>query len=172
MIIGFVSNAPLALGSGTVENCTSVTINTNAYCKSYANMKTATCPLPTLSTIDYHNGTVVNDNRGAYYQCYFNVSGEVFQVNIGYYNATIFSTIPNGWLTYVGQNITDLAKVLGGVGALFVSFITPIGFNIFGYGIDDIGGLGLAFIITLYSVNYAFIAAMLYKIFSPFSGVG
>lgn len=170
--MGFVSLAPTALGSGTVENCTSVTINTNIYCKSYANMKTATCPLPTLSTIDYHNGTVVNDNRGAYYQCYFNISGEVFQVNIGYYNSTIFSTIPNGWLTYVGQTITDLADVLFGVGSLFVAFISPLGFNIFGYGIGDLAGIGLAFVITLYALSYAFITAMIYKIFSPFVGSG
>ena len=144
------------------------------------------CPLPiyngvaTLTSIDgfalnytiAYNNTV--DSNGTFFRCsldllsnpHFNASAEIKE-----YGYTLFSAIPIGWLGYVADSLTVLWQRIYAFFTLVSFFVTPTNFNILGYTIADLAGIALMIVIGIYGLCYLFIGAMLYKLFSPFSGV-
>lgn len=168
-ILGFISSAG-AIGTVSSTNCKST--STDIYCENYKKNVIISCPMPTQNVIDYNNGTQIFSAGGAYYECGFNISGEYFAVYPRAYNATAFSTIPTGWLLYTGDTLTTLFQKANALGGIILNFISPLGFNILGYGIADITGIALVLIIGIYALIYLFIGAMMWKILSPFAGAG
>lgn len=76
-----------------------------------------------------------------------------------------------GALFYVNDYVSEILVNKAGAFFTIVFFIlSPANFNILGYTINDIGGVALMFIISIYALCYIAIAAMLYKMLSPFAG--
>lgn len=145
------------------------------------------CPLPiyngiaTLNSIDgyvlnytiSYNNTVTSD--GTFFRCsldllsnpHFNASGEIKE-----YGYTLFSAIPIGWLGYVSDSLSVLWQRIYAFFTLVGFFVLPTNFNILGYTISDLTGIALMIVVALYGMCYLFIGGMVYKLFSPFSGVG
>lgn len=134
------------------------------------------CPIPLYNTHDYLNNTYTYNNGGMYYQCFWDDLSVPESIHITMiaksYNATAFGGVPTGWLDYVGDSIATFFIKVGAVGNLLSYFLTPIGFNILGYGFDDIGLTAQLFVIVVYVFMYFSIGAMAYKIISPFAGGG
>lgn len=98
-------------------------------------------------------------DNGTKYTCEFDpLSGPsgatTFYADYKNYEQTCFSVIPCGWFTYLLDTLTMIADKFGAFFALLVYFLTPINFNIMGYDINDVGGLGLAFLIGTYIFFY------------------
>lgn len=76
-----------------------------------------------------------------------------------------------GVFFFVGDYISELFanKVLA-VFTLIGFVLSPANFNFLGYTLDDIVGVPLMFVISIYVFSYIFIGAMLYKIITPFAG--
>lgn len=87
------------------------------------------------------------------------------------YQATTLG-FPSGWFFYAGDYIGASFQRINNMLILIGFFVLPTGFNIFGYGIEDLPLLALIFVISIYGLCYVFIGAMMYKIISPFAGVG
>lgn len=166
-ILGFVSNSSEASQNNIADQ-----------------MFLMNCPLPiydgvaTLNsiegfalnyTVSYGNGTV---NDGTRFEC--NASNGLFGANtvIIPYGETLFDFIPYGFLGYLSDSITTLFQRVQAMFTLVSYFVTPSNFNILGYTLADLGGFALLIIVILYAVCYIFIGIMLYKVISPFSGVG
>jgi len=78
-----------------------------------------------------------------------------------------------GIFFYVNDYIGELLFNKGGAVATIIGFIlTPANFNILGFTLANISGVALMFVIGLYALCYICIGAMVYKILSPFAGVG
>lgn len=129
-----------------------------------------TCPFPT------HNGQdqLIFDgelafgvnithssapDNGTKYTCEFDpLSGEngatTFYADYKNYDETCFSVIPCGWFTYALDFLTMIADKFGAFFSLLVYFLTPVNFEIMGYDINDVTGLGLAFLIGTYVFFY------------------
>lgn len=141
------------------------------------------CPLPiydgvaTLNSIEgfalnytvtYGNGTT---NTGTMFECSIQ-DGNLFNANtiIKEYGATLFDFIPYGWLGFVADFLTGVFQQLQALFTLISYFVTPTGFNIAGFTIDDLSGQALLLIILIYGFCYTVIGTMLYKVLSPFGG--
>lgn len=166
--MGLISNT--ATATGGIVNCTNADLD-DVYCKNYYATLILGCHMPTISTIDYLNGTVINDPRGAKYTCGLNAFGTFTSVEPQAYNATLFDVIPFGWYYFIGDSIADLFFKATALATVIVGFLSPVGFNILGYGIEDVGAFVATFIILIYSLCYIAIGGMLWKVISPFTGV-
>lgn len=165
-IMGFISNTVSGIGGTTF--CTSNDLD-DVYCKNLLATLILGCPLPTISTINYLNGTIVDDVRGAKYTCGLNPIGEFTSVEPQQYNATLYNVIPYGWYYFVGDTITDIFFKATALATLIVGFLSPLNFNIFGYGINDIGAVAVTIIVVIYAISYLAIGAFLWKTISPFT---
>jgi hypothetical protein len=152
------------------------------------------CPLPiydgvaTLVSIDgfalnytvvYGSGAVdgggsAQNFNGTFFECQLDLlSTPHFNANtiIKEYGATtLFGTVPYGWLGYVADFFTSVFQSLQAVFTLISFFVTPSGFNIAGFTIDDLSGQALLIVIMIYGFCYVTIGIMLYKVLSPFGG--
>jgi|SRR6185436_4491673 len=149
------------------------------------------CPLPTYdatATIDPVHpyigfqlnytltyGTGGSNATGSYFKCYIDLtSNPEYQINIQDkdYGATLFGFIPYGWLGYIADFLTTLWQRAVAVLTMIGYVVSPTGFNIFGYTISDLVGLVLMLVVLVYIICYIFIGILVYKIISPFAGLG
>jgi hypothetical protein len=76
-----------------------------------------------------------------------------------------------GVFFFIGDYISELfANKLAAIFTLIAYVLTPANLSFLGFGIDDITGVALMFVISIYVFAYIFIGAMLYKIITPFAG--
>src|SRR6185503_20100134 len=161
-IVGIVSGAGAIYPSGGAS-CTSE--SDDAYCKNFRPINQLSCHAPLYDgwdqslSLDSNDVDIVHNGNGTYYECGFNISGQYTARYTRDYHATAFSAIPTGWLNYVGDTITQFFFNAGAVIILIANFLTPLNFNILGYGIADISGIGAVVIIGLYAMAYLFIGA-------------
>lgn len=136
------------------------------------------CPMPSSSGLWNSTGTLMYTNGTYNYEAVnINVNtltcSEVHTLDgFDYFYGS--PTLPfAGFGFFIGDWISELiANKLSALFTIIFYILTPANFNILGYTIDDITGFGLMFVITLYAFCYISIGAMIYKIVSPFSGVG
>ena len=134
-----------------------------------------TCHLPVQNAIDhlyfdsqgnfigYENFTYPNNGNGfgTYYECtsagsQVNSPNELITVIKGY-NQTVVN-FPSGWFVYLSDTMTVLSGKASAVVNIILFILTPINLHVLGYGITDIGGVGLMFVIGLYTFAYVGIA--------------
>ena len=146
------------------------------------------CPMPifngiaTLNSIDGYavnytisyptlNGT---STEGTKFICTIDSITQNFSAStsIEPYGATLFDFIPFGWLGYLADVLTAMFQSVQAVFTLIAFFMTPTNFNILGFTLADLSGIPLFSIIALYALCYVSIGVMLYKMLSPFAGVG
>lgn len=174
MILGFVSNS-----------------SEDSILKVQQQMFMMNCPLPIYNgiandtnivgynvnyTIIYHDD-IKTDFYGTYFKCTIDPLSAPPQIGatgtVRQYGATTFwGTLPYGWLGYVADFLTASFQKITAFFTLISYFVSPTGFDILGYGLSDLSGLGLFLVIGIYAFCYICIGAMIYKIVSPFSGVG
>ena len=126
------------------------------------------------STNPYMNNVTFGGN-GTVFRCYVDTlsSGTGYTVtmsNKDYQEVTL--GFPSGWFKFAGDFIGQLFKRITELFIMIGFFVTPSNFNILGYTLDDISGLILLFVISLYAICYIAIAVLIYKVISPFSGAG
>ena len=171
MILGFVSN----------QNPTALT-------QIGARFNELTCPLPLYDGVDqpFSNSTYNNQfgfgnitygtGYGTQYKCLYDPlsapPGTSIQTAIWQYNATSFASFPSGWFVFASHTIQIITQKISATFQLILYFLTPINFNILGFSLSDLGTIATMFIITLYIFCYVMIGILIYKIVSPFSGVG
>lgn len=149
MVMAFVSN------SGTESTA-------NIQDQIYLN----NCPMPIydgVATITDVNDfgvtyTLVNgngtSNEGTYFECSVTAHLNGANTIIKEYGATLFSTIPYGWLGYIADYITSGFQHLQAFFTMVVYLLTPVNIDVFGYTISDINGLALVFVIGIYIFAY------------------
>lgn len=162
----------------TIGDSTCTSADTDLYCKNFRPITQLSCHAPifngwdTSTSLDSNNNDIVHfsNGTGTYFECGFNISGQFTARYMRDYQATSFGFIPTGWLNYVGDTLTQVFYNIGAILTLILNFLTPVGFEILGYGIEDIGGLGASIVIALYAMCYLFIGLLIYKALSPFGG--
>lgn len=136
------------------------------------------CPMPSQTGLWNSSGVI--QYSGATYN-YPSVSNQTLTLTCtevhtldGFDYAYGSPTIPfAGFPFFLGDWISELfANKVVAVFTLIVYVLSPANFNFLGYTIDDITGIALMFVISLYVFSYIAIGVMLYKIISPFAGVG
>lgn len=136
------------------------------------------CPMPSNTGLWNNTGTLVFANATYNYPNVGNKTltltcTEVHTLNDFDYAYGSPTLAFAGFGFYIGDWISELlANKLTAFFTILFYILTPANFNILGYTLADIGGIALMFIITIYAVCYIAIGAMVYKIISPFSGVG
>lgn len=123
--------------------------------------------------ITYGNGT---DNQGSFFICFNANEGlelpiaESVSIVIKDYGATAFDFIPYGWLGYVADWFSSAFQKGGAFFTLVSYIVTPANFNVLGFTLEDLGGIGLLFVVFLYALCYISVGAWVYKTISPFGG--
>lgn len=123
-------------------------------------------------TVTYGNTT---EGDGTFFDCYLDPITGAFSATITYKpygTASFFDVIPIGWLGYVADFLTNIFERVQSMLVLISMFVSPTGFNILGITIDDLSGYALMLLISIYALCYISIGSMIYKVLSPFSGVG
>lgn len=110
------------------------------------------------------------DKVGTKFEC--TTPNNLFQVTTTtrQYGATLFSAIPYGWVGYIADWLSLQLSKMQAMFTLLAYFITPSNFNILGFTLNNIGGMGLVIIIALYVFAYLPIMIFAYKTLSPFVG--
>jgi hypothetical protein len=107
------------------------------------------------------NGT----DYGTKYSCELDVTSPTFATTFyadyKNYRETCFNVIPCGQFTFIGDTINNGMNKFGAFMNILTLFLTPINFNILGFGINDIGGTGLAIVIAVYAFIYIGIGAFI-----------
>lgn len=149
------------------------------------------CPFPiyngeaTVNSIDGYtvNYTVSKSNliknnfNGTRFDCTIDPLSGPPQIGVStailqYGASTFWGTIPYGWIGYLSDTLGNLLDRMQAMFTIVGFFITPSNFNILGYTLGDLSGMALFVIVAVYAMCYIFIGIMIYKIVSPFSGVG
>jgi hypothetical protein len=125
------------------------------------------CPMPiyagiaTLTDIDDFSVTYTveysaTNNTGTYFECSIDsITGQPSaNTVIKQYGATLFDTIPYGWLGYVADYISAGFARLQAYVTIIVFAVTPVNFDIMGYTIDDLSGVALVVVIGIYIFCY------------------
>jgi len=177
-VLGFVSNqnatnqnaiqvqflklsCPLPIREGTVVNGT-LTFNGN----------TLTYELTHGHDINGNPTSVEKDQVGSYFRC-----GEdnafTADVTTKQYSA-VDNTFgfPIGWFGYTSDTITAIIQKVVALFTIMSSYLTPVDFNILGFTLADLGPVATMAVISIYIFCYIMIALLIYKVISPFSGVG
>jgi hypothetical protein len=95
---------------------------------------------------------------------------QVQMTNKNYTETTL--GFPTGWFIYAGDFIGASFQRANNLFQLIGLFISPTGFNILGYGLNDLSGIALMFVIAIYAFCYIAIGLLMYKALSPFAGAG
>ena len=129
-----------------------------------------------LGTNDANNpylNNVTFGNLGTVFRCHIAplTPGLAAQINTSNkdYQATTLG-FPSGWFSFAGDFIGALFQRINQFFTLIGYFVLPTGFDIMGYGIGELSGYAIMFVVGIYALCYIFIGAMLYKIISPFAG--
>jgi len=93
---------------------------------------------------------------------------EVIMSNKDYQVTTL--GFPSGWFIYAGDFIGSSFQRLTQVFTLISYFVTPTNFNILGFTLEDLSGIALMMVVSLYALCYIAIGVLVYKILSPFAG--
>jgi len=138
------------------------------------------CPFPLWEGIDHltidgelafgmnitHSSTPNNpdpeNDLGTAYRCEFDptIDETSFYTSTYTFGATCFSVIPCGWFSFASETLTKVAEKITAFFTLLAFFLTPINFNILGFTLADIGGVGLMLVIAIY--GFAYIGIVLY----------
>lgn len=111
-----------------------------------------------------HNLTNGTD-YGTFYKCEFdplsgpNGATTFYAFYENYQDTTLWGTVPIGWFAYLQDWLTNTTDKIIAFFTLIAFFLTPINFNIVGYSIDDISGIGLMLVIAIYGFAYIGIGA-------------
>lgn len=134
------------------------------------------CPMPSQTGLWNSSGVI--QYTGATYN-YPNVGNmtltltctEIHTTNgVDYYYGAPGVAI--GVFFFIGDYVSELfANKVAAVFTLIAYVLSPANFNFLGYGIEDITGIVLMFVITLYVFSYIAIGIFLYKVISPFAGM-
>jgi len=141
------------------------------------NMLNGTAGLDITYNVDIDGNATSNEQEivGTFYKCDADFSSNPpttsIQTTIKQYKAVCFSVIPCGWFGYIGDYISILAEKITAFFTLVSYILTPINFNILGFTIADIGGVGLMLVIGLYIFCYIGIGVFIYKTALPTGGV-
>lgn len=121
-------------------------------------------------TIAYSNSTT--DFEGTFFVCTIDSITGNFQASavIKEYDATLFDFIPIGWFGYVADWLSNGLQKVQAFFTLLTFVLLPVNFDVFGFTLADLSGLGLIAIIALYAFCYIWIGAWIYKTVSPFAG--
>ena len=95
---------------------------------------------------------------------------QVIMTNKNYQEVTL--GFPSGAFIYLGDFLGSSFQAINNLLQLIGLFIAPTGFNILGFGLEDLSGIALMFVIGIYAYCYIGIGILLYKVVSPFSGAG
>ena len=149
----FLMNCPMPIYNGDVSNLDILGFSVNY-------------------TVTYYSS--LSDFNGTFFQCSLDSITGAFTVSAisKPYDATLFSVIPIGWYGYLADFLVTMFARLEAMFILIGFFVLPTGFNILGITIDDLSGYALMLVISIYGLSYIAIGAMIYKIVSPFAGVG
>lgn len=117
----------------------------------------------TFNVTRYDSLTAFN---GTFFECSIDGITGAFTVSASSeeYDATLFSVIPIGYFGFLADYITSLFDRIVHFFTLIAFFVTPLGFNILGYSIDDLSGAGLFFVIAIYALCYIGVFAFIYTI--------
>lgn len=135
-----------------------------------------TCPMPQTSGLWNDTGTITYS--GATYN-YPSVSNQTLTLTCTelhtansqdyYYGCPLTCA---GLFVFMGDYVASLGDKTGAFFTILYFILTPANFNILGFTLADLSGIPLMVIIAIYALCYIAIGAMVYKILSPFSGVG
>lgn len=105
------------------------------------------------------SGDPEND-LGTAYRCEFDatIDTTTFYTSTYTFGKTCFSVIPCGWFSFASETLTKVAEKITAFFTFGLFFLTPLNFNILGFGIEDIGGIGLSVVIAIYGFAYIGIA--------------
>lgn len=116
---------------------------------------------------DINGNTTSNteDMVGTFFDCYPDpVTGApTISTIIKQYSANCYSVIPCGWFGFASDYMTVLGQKATALSIIVLYFVTPINFNILGYDISDIGGVGLIFVSFFYAFAYLGIGLFLWN---------
>jgi hypothetical protein len=127
-------------------------------------------------TITQTNYSGTSSFNGTYFDCYDANAGisdtpaPTVTAVIKEYGATAFDTIPFGWLGYLADYLTHGFQQGQALVTLLFYFATPANFSVLGFDLNDLSGIPLFIIISLYVFAYVPIALFAYKSISPFVG--
>jgi len=127
-------------------------------------------------TVDYGASTqdFQNTFNGTYFLCTFDPlsapPGLGASTIIKAYGDTLFGFIPVGWLGYVSDWLTHGFQQLQALTTIIFFFVTPSNFDIMGFTIDDLDGIALIIMVTIYVFCYIPVVIFIYKAISPFVG--
>ena len=135
-------------------------------------------PIDGFTVIYTMNYSIAHVNKVSVFECFDSNAGlplpRAPTVNLIVYEPTesFFTAFDNAfaWIGYIYNLFTALFQKATALLTLVGYIVTPINFNILGYGISDISGTGLLFIIFLYAFCYISIGVWLYKVIMPFGG--
>ena len=147
------------------------------------------CPLPLNSAtanVSLNGSAIVVTNitrdssSGDYHVTTFNCydANEGFSPSAPSVSTTVYTTANNwfgittGYLFYLSEIISDIVQKIIAMFTIMASFLTPVNFTILGYTLADLGAVATMAVITIYIFCYLMIAIMIYKVISPFTGVG
>lgn len=127
-------------------------------------------------TVVYHND-IKTDFNGTAFECTYDPLSAPPHIgantHIRQYGATTFwGTLPYGWLGYLSDSLGTFVNRTQALFTLISFYVTPSNFNILGMTLSNIPTIASLFIILIYAFCYITIGIMLYKVVSPFSGVG
>jgi hypothetical protein len=79
---------------------------------------------------------------------------------------------PVGFFYYFADSMGSFFQRINQFFVLVGLFISPTSFDLLGYTISDLTAFALILVVVAYAIAYIAISAMIYKIVSPFAGVG
>lgn len=106
--------------------------------------------------INGNDTSVLADQVGSFIECTQDPITGNLQMNVAIkeYNASCFSAFPCGFFGYVNDLLGQILVKIVAFFTFLGFFLTPINFNILGYTIADISGVGLMIVIGLYGFAY------------------
>lgn len=170
ILIGFVSNLnPSSSGIISVQNAR------------------LACPMPDSAGVHGSgydsSGTSILIHRNGTYN-YPNVGNKTLTLKVNgiicsnvhtldtvdYFYGTGAGVAGAGMVFFVGDYFSELIDKVGALLTLFLLYVTPLNFHIFGFGIGDISAMGQMAVYSLYGFCYIGIGGMIYKLIDPFAG--
>lgn len=122
-------------------------------------------------TLNYTTG---NENTVVVFDCNVDPITGNFGVDLVVYDPDegFFALFDNAfaWVGYLHATFTSAFQKIQAFFTLVSFVVTPTNFNILGFTINDLGGVGLFVVVGLYVMCYVGIGIFLYKNLNPFGG--
>lgn len=126
-------------------------------------------------TVDYGASTqgYSSSFNGTFFECTFDPlsapPGLGANTKIKEYGYTTLG-IPVGWFGYIGDWFSHGFSQLQALTTLISYFLTPANFDVLGYTLADLTGVGVMLLIGMYVFCYVPIVIFVYKAISPLAG--